>query len=201
MAHTLPPSVRASLHNGETPVYGVCAGSGSPHGHGPGYVNEATSTTAAVVAAEGGGNSTDGTPTLATTATGSDEVPPFIARSFSAPDHLASFPSGLFSPPILPPDFYAAPYYTRRKSLPLADDSHPDTTKAWGYVLLVVTFVVFAVGVYTTMVSKVLPVTGNRFLDAVRDDQYYCLLAPLTLTVAFYTVIWNWLGMKIFRHN
>ncbi|RKP35994.1 phosphatidylinositol N-acetylglucosaminyltransferase subunit Y, partial [Dimargaris cristalligena] len=80
-------------------------------------------------------------------------------------------------------------------------DSAPDTTRAWGYVLLIATFVFFALGLYTTTISKFMPVTGNRLLDAIREDQYYCLLAPLTLTVAFYTLIWNWLGMKIFRHN
>ncbi|KAJ1981228.1 hypothetical protein H4R34_002151 [Dimargaris verticillata] len=127
--------------------------------------------------------------------------PSSLYRSFSAPDNLAHFPTAFFSPPILPPDFYAPPYYARRRSLPLADSSGPDTTQAWGYALLLATFCFFALGLYTVVISKFMPATGNRILDAIRQDQYYCFLLPLTLTVAFYTVIWNWVGMKLFRHN
>ncbi|KAJ1652439.1 hypothetical protein IWQ61_007227 [Dispira simplex] len=127
--------------------------------------------------------------------------PSSLYRSFSVPDNLSGFPSGFFSSSALPPDFYQAPYYTQHRSLPLVDDSNPDTTQAWGYILLFSTFMFFVVGMYTTVVAKLLPATGNRILDAIRTDHYYCYLVPLTLTVAFYTVIWNWLGMKIFRHN
>ncbi|KAI9183956.1 hypothetical protein H9P43_003008 [Blastocladiella emersonii ATCC 22665] len=58
-----------------------------------------------------------------------------------------------------------------------------------------------AVFVYCAVVSKVLPPTGYWLLDAVRDDRYYCYLVPLIVPVTVYHVIWNWFGIKLFKHN
>ncbi|CAG8573221.1 51_t:CDS:2 [Diversispora eburnea] len=38
-------------------------------------------------------------------------------------------------------------------------------------------------------------------LDWIKKDGYYCLLIPITLPVAVYSIFWNWLGMKFFKHN
>jgi len=35
----------------------------------------------------------------------------------------------------------------------------------------------------------------------MRDDTYYCVLVPLTLPVAVFFILLNWMGMKFFRHN
>jgi len=54
---------------------------------------------------------------------------------------------------------------------------------------------------YAMVVSKFMPETGNKLLDWIRDDDYYCILIPSTLVATVYTVTANWLGLKIFRHN
>ncbi|RKP06730.1 phosphatidylinositol N-acetylglucosaminyltransferase subunit Y, partial [Thamnocephalis sphaerospora] len=74
-------------------------------------------------------------------------------------------------------------------------------TPFWGWVMLLSTYIVFICGIYAVFVSSWMPVTGSVVLDAIRSDQYYCLLLPLMLPVSFYAVTWNWMGMKLFRHN
>ncbi|PFH36428.1 hypothetical protein BESB_046200 [Besnoitia besnoiti] len=43
-------------------------------------------------------------------------------------------------------------------------------------------------------------VEGGTAYETVRDDYYYCLLAPLSLVTLFPFVHWNWLSMKFYRH-
>ncbi|CAG8626020.1 19755_t:CDS:2 [Rhizophagus irregularis] len=69
---------------------------------------------------------------------------------------------------------FHTPTYTR-KSTRRISQLEPDTTALWE--------------------------TGNKTLDWIKKDEYYCLLVPLTLPVTIYAVFFNWLGMKFFRHN
>ncbi|ORZ27556.1 phosphatidylinositol N-acetylglucosaminyltransferase subunit Y-domain-containing protein [Catenaria anguillulae PL171] len=59
-------------------------------------------------------------------------------------------------------------------------------------------FVAFA---YAAIMSKMLPATGIWWMDAIREDRYYCFMVPLVLPLTIYHVIWNWFGLKLFRHN
>ncbi|RKP26975.1 phosphatidylinositol N-acetylglucosaminyltransferase subunit Y-domain-containing protein [Syncephalis pseudoplumigaleata] len=77
----------------------------------------------------------------------------------------------------------------------------PDTTPFWGWVLLIGTYMMFVSGMYAAFVSKWMPDTGSAILDWIRNDQYYCLLVPLSLPLFIYAVTCNWMGMKLFRHN
>ncbi|ORY05858.1 hypothetical protein K493DRAFT_192505, partial [Basidiobolus meristosporus CBS 931.73] len=77
----------------------------------------------------------------------------------------------------------------------------PDSTQFWGYVLLIATYVLFVLFMYAIVVSKLMPYTGNKYLDWIKEDTYYCLLIPVTWFVSVYAVFWNWMGMKFFRHN
>ncbi|KAJ1944881.1 hypothetical protein FBU59_002478 [Linderina macrospora] len=77
----------------------------------------------------------------------------------------------------------------------------PDDTPLYGYALLATTSTVFFVSIYALIVSKFMPYTGIRFLDMVKEDDYYCLLVPITGLSFIIAVFWNWLGMKFFRHN
>ncbi|KAJ3366030.1 hypothetical protein GGF32_007530 [Allomyces javanicus] len=54
---------------------------------------------------------------------------------------------------------------------------------------------------YAAIISKVLPATGVWWLDAIRNDWYYCFLIPLMAPVSIFFLIWNWYGKKLFRHN
>ncbi|CAG8479506.1 5993_t:CDS:2 [Acaulospora morrowiae] len=76
-----------------------------------------------------------------------------------------------------------------------------DTTALWGWILLFSAFCIFVSSMYAIVVSKFVPKTGNKTLDWIKEDQYYCLLVPITLPVTIYAVFWNWLGMKFFKHN
>ncbi|KNE57947.1 hypothetical protein AMAG_18358 [Allomyces macrogynus ATCC 38327] len=54
---------------------------------------------------------------------------------------------------------------------------------------------------YAAIISKLMPATGIWWLDAIRDDLYYCFLIPLMAPVSIFFLIWNWYGKKLFRHN
>ncbi|KAI8058486.1 phosphatidylinositol N-acetylglucosaminyltransferase subunit Y-domain-containing protein [Syncephalis plumigaleata] len=77
----------------------------------------------------------------------------------------------------------------------------PDSTPFWGWILLIATYIMFVCGMYSVFISKWMPDTGSVILDWIRDDQYYCLLVPLSLPLFIYAVTCNWMGMKLFRHN
>ncbi|KAM0951048.1 putative phosphatidylinositol N-acetylglucosaminyltransferase subunit Y [Dioscorea sansibarensis] len=53
---------------------------------------------------------------------------------------------------------------------------------------------------YASILSKILPPSENRFLSAVRNDWYYCLMVPLTLPILVIAVYLHWLSMKLFKH-
>ncbi|KAI8977989.1 phosphatidylinositol N-acetylglucosaminyltransferase subunit Y-domain-containing protein [Pilobolus umbonatus] len=76
-----------------------------------------------------------------------------------------------------------------------------DTTYIYGYLLLFLTLSVFMISTYSIVASQYMPLTGNSILDWIKSDDYYCLLIPITAIVWIYWVIWNWMGMKFFRHN
>ncbi|PIA13263.1 hypothetical protein COEREDRAFT_49559 [Coemansia reversa NRRL 1564] len=79
--------------------------------------------------------------------------------------------------------------------------NEPDDTPIYGYALLLLTSLVFVSSMYSLVVSKFMPYTGIAFLDAVKDDRYFCLLMPITCLSFTFAVFLNWLGMKFFRHN
>ncbi|CAG8595818.1 1299_t:CDS:2 [Ambispora gerdemannii] len=91
------------------------------------------------------------------------------------------------------------PNYTRMTTH--LSQLEPDTTSLWGWMLLFATFMMFVSSMYAIVFSKFVPETGNRTLDWIKRDEYYCLLLPITLSVTVYAVFWNWMGMKFFRHN
>nr|PUA88390.1 putative transmembrane protein [Toxoplasma gondii TgCATBr9] len=97
-------------------------------------------------------------------------------------------------------------------SLPVLD---PGMVAATGAFLLLFAGVIFVACLYTMVISKLdwggaaetdatqLAEGDQEFrtaVEAIRDDYYYCLLAPLSLVTLFPFVHWNWLSMKFFRH-
>ncbi|KAJ1834389.1 hypothetical protein LPJ63_001978 [Coemansia sp. RSA 2711] len=122
-----------------------------------------------------------------------------LKRVSSVPGNLSLFRAHL-TDPLLHPEFRAPPRYTRRQPVRLPVNE-PDDTPIYGYALLVLTAVLFVSSMYSLVVSKFMPYTGNAFLDAVKDDRYFCLLMPITGLSFTFAVFWNWLGMKFFRHS
>ncbi|CAO0799302.1 unnamed protein product [Mucor circinelloides] len=92
------------------------------------------------------------------------------------------------------------PNYARRMTVHLPE-TIPDTTYLYGYALLIGTIFVFVMSGYSIIGSKYMPDTNNKILDWIKYDNYYCLLVPITAIVWIYWVLWNWMGMKFFRHN
>ncbi|KAJ2829231.1 hypothetical protein IWW50_000966 [Coemansia erecta] len=122
-----------------------------------------------------------------------------VKRVSSVPGNLSLFRAHL-TDPLLHPEFRAPPRYTQHQPIRLAVNE-PDDTPMYGYALLVLTSVLFISSMYSLVVSKFMPYTGIAFLDAVKDDRYFCLLMPITGLSFTFTVFWNWLGMKFFRHS
>lgn len=75
----------------------------------------------------------------------------------------------------------------------LDKSQEPDMTWIMGLMLLIATYVMFVASMYAIIVSKIMPVTGNKVLDWIKDDRYYCYLVPLTFVpVTLTAVTWNW---------
>ncbi|KAI8373974.1 phosphatidylinositol N-acetylglucosaminyltransferase subunit Y-domain-containing protein [Choanephora cucurbitarum] len=90
--------------------------------------------------------------------------------------------------------------YARRMTVHVPE-TIPDTTYLYGYALLCFSFCFFTFSIYSIIASKYMPDTDIKLLDWIKKDNYYCLLIPCTAIVWIYWVLWNWMGMKFFRHN
>ncbi|KAF0715020.1 hypothetical protein AaE_011425 [Aphanomyces astaci] len=90
------------------------------------------------------------------------------------------------------------------------------TGAIWGYVIVSLSAIFFitfmqvhlssdVVIEYLIVVAKVLPppTPGRSFpmMDAIRGDQHYCYLVPLTIPVAFIAMYVSWVSLKYFRQN
>ena len=61
-----------------------------------------------------------------------------------------------------------------------------------GLGLLLGSFVAFVVLSFWMFASNLVPRTGNWLIDWLREDQYYCLLVPLTLPVTLLFAYFTW---------
>ena len=71
----------------------------------------------------------------------------------------------------------------------------------YGYCLITVGFVFFTWCIYSMIISKLLPYTNNILLDMIKDDTFYCFLIPLSIPIIYFSIYWNWICMKYFKHN
>ena len=69
-----------------------------------------------------------------------------------------------------------------------------------GYMVLSA-FLTLMITVTAFAVLQLLPVSDTWSLRALQEDDYYCLLVPLLLSVATLCVYSNWFGYKLYRHN
>ena len=70
-----------------------------------------------------------------------------------------------------------------------------------GLGLLLGSFVAFVVLSFWMFASNLVPRTGNWLIDWLREDQYYCLLVPLTLPVTLLFANFTWFTNALFQHN
>mmetsp|Transcript_6742 Transcript_6742/g.12800 ORF Transcript_6742/g.12800 Transcript_6742/m.12800 type:complete len:155 (-) Transcript_6742:279-743(-) len=67
-------------------------------------------------------------------------------------------------------------------------------------ILIIFALLIFLLGTYSLVVSKLLPSTGIWLLDCIREDMYFCLLVPMLIPVTLMKVYCSWVSMKFFKH-
>ena len=70
-----------------------------------------------------------------------------------------------------------------------------------GLTLLLGGFFVFVVMSFWMVLSNFVPHTSNWLIDWLREDQYYCLLLPLTVPVTLVVSYLKWFTSTLFQHN
>jgi len=76
------------------------------------------------------------------------------------------------------------------------------TAKRDEFVLVVAGLAACAILFFWIVVSKMLPPTGNALIEAMRVDEYYCILVPLTLLpVSLLANHLRWFSNALFQHN
>ena len=71
-----------------------------------------------------------------------------------------------------------------------------------GYALIITAVLIFTYSLYAFIISKLfMPYTGNKILDWIKDDEYYCCLIPCTMLSTVIFMYFNWVSMKYFRHS
>ena len=78
---------------------------------------------------------------------------------------------------------------------------HHQSTLLKTLMLLTLTYITYMLATFALITSKLIPGKLPAVLDAMRRDWYYCSLAVLTPPIAYFFVIANWIGMKMFKHN
>lgn len=89
---------------------------------------------------------------------------------------------------------YKREYVTRREEQEI-------NTVLWGYIIIILIFLLFIVEMYSLFISKIMPYTGNIIFDWIKDDYYYSALFPAMIIVSIIFVYFNWMSLKFFRHN
>jgi hypothetical protein len=75
------------------------------------------------------------------------------------------------------------------------------TDEILGVFLIILSAVIFMVCFYAFIISKLMPYTGHKILDWIKDDEYYCCLIPSLLITTSLMMYINWAAMKYFRHS
>jgi len=76
--------------------------------------------------------------------------------------------------------------------------------KALGWLLLAVSTFSLLLFLYAAFIIRLLPAPskeGSPLLAAIREDQYYHLLVPVTVPVAVVAVYLNWFSINLFSHS
>lgn len=78
-----------------------------------------------------------------------------------------------------------------------------NTTKSkWiGSLLLIFSISFGLIFIYAAIISKLLPETGIGILDAIKNDEYFCYLIPLSIIPTYAVIYLNWVAITHFTHN
>ncbi len=81
---------------------------------------------------------------------------------------------------------------------------HVFMIKALGWILLVASTGSLVLFLYAAVFIRLLPAPSKSespVLHAIRDDQYYHLLIPVTVPVAVVAVYLNWFSINLFKSS
>ncbi|KAI9331885.1 hypothetical protein BDR26DRAFT_659973 [Obelidium mucronatum] len=69
--------------------------------------------------------------------------------------------------------------------------------------LYVGTGLYFTASMFALVISKALPESWmqGKLLRAIREDNHYCYILPLLPPILLFFVFFNWMGLKLHRHN
>jgi phosphatidylinositol N-acetylglucosaminyltransferase subunit Y len=74
--------------------------------------------------------------------------------------------------------------------------------KIIGYLLVALGCAIFFLFFFITVLTKVFPSVQSSFFWRISEkDTYYCILLPFLVPVGTAFVYFNWVCMKVFRHN
>ncbi len=102
---------------------------------------------------------------------------------------------------LLPLSLPQPPTHTRPHTTPHSNTARRFRTWLGGWVLVLGSLAFMLFSLYAIVVAKLLPPTGWAWLDAVRADQYFCFLVPLTLAPTTVLGYLNWVAMEFYQAN
>lgn len=70
-----------------------------------------------------------------------------------------------------------------------------------GVLLIIFSCIFGCIFFYAAILSKFLPHSGNDYLDAIKEDYYYCYLMPLAVLPTYIMIYLNWVCMKLYESN
>ena len=94
-------------------------------------------------------------------------------------------------------------------SLPPSNTARRFRTWLGGWALVLGSLLFLSFFLYIIVLAKLLPIPSpsfelagrRRWTDLVREDEYFCLLVPLTLAPATVLGYLNWVAMEFYRAN
>lgn len=77
----------------------------------------------------------------------------------------------------------------------------PGLRVATGCFMMLLSAVFVGCQLYAMCISKLMPFSGIWWLDAIKDDWYFCVFVPIGIGTSALFVYSNWLALKIFRNS
>jgi len=89
--------------------------------------------------------------------------------------------------------------YEARQQAPTIQDDN--LAEILGYSMIVGAAVFFMTFMFAVFGSSFIEESGHIVFDFVKNDSYYCFLAPLMVPVSIVFLYLHWVSIKFFRHS
>ena len=81
------------------------------------------------------------------------------------------------------------------------DDCAPSSLLPLSLALIALSSLSGITFLYAALVSKMLPYSGYSFLDAIKNDEFFCYFIPLSILPTYLVIYLVWLSMTFFENN